>query len=364
VAEIGVIFGGLSPEHDISVLSGLQAARVLQSSGHRVTCLFWSKTGQWWRVPTESEGRAFLEPKIEGATEVTLTVPGGFSEQRRMRSQALEFDAVVNCCHGGPGEDGSLTALLRLAGVRVTGPAPDGAALAMDKYATAAIAAQIGVDTIPTRLIESAGDLPFPWVVKPRFGGSSLGVTAGVRDLDTAKALAQQGVARAGCLVQPHLEGWIDLNIAVRRTPAIEVSAIERPVRDDAAILDYKAKYLRGSEGMETTPREVPANIPEPIAVRIRSMAVAIVEAFGLTGIPRIDFLWDGADRVLLCEVNSIPGAMGLYLWEAAGVSRAKVLDDLVAEAQRGPLHPAQWSASSDGAALRVANTIAAKLAL
>ena len=153
---LGVIFGGLSPEHDISVLSGLQAARVLQSSGHRVTCLFWSKTGQWWRVPTESEGRAFLEPKIEGASEVTLTVPGGFSEQRRMRSQALEFDAVVNCCHGGPGEDGSLTALLRLAGVRVTGPAPDGAALAMDKYATAAIASQIGVDTIPTRLIESA----------------------------------------------------------------------------------------------------------------------------------------------------------------------------------------------------------------
>ena len=364
MAVVGVAFGGPSPEHDISILTGLQAARVLRARGTEVACLYWTKAGQWQLVPAESEARQFLEPVVPGAVDLELAVPGGFVERKRLRSHPLDLTAVVNCCHGGPGEDGSLTALLRLAGVRVTGPSPDAAALAMDKFATAAIAAQIGVDTIPTRLLADDIDLPTPWVVKPRFGGSSLGVEAGVLDVDTAKALARQGVARGGCIVQPFLDGWIDLNIAVRWAPDLQLSAIERPVRDDRAILDFRAKYLRGSQGMETTPRELPANVPVAIDQRIREMAVAIVTAMGLSGIPRIDFLWDGHDELRLCEVNAIPGALGLYLWEAAGVSRSDVLQDWIAEAVRGPIAPPQWAASSDGAALRVANTIASKLSL
>ena len=364
MAVVGVAFGGPSPEHDISILSGLQAARVLQSRGAEIVCLYWTKAGLWQQVPGESEAKQFLEPTVPGAVDLELTVPGGFVERKRLRSHPLDLSVVVNCCHGGPGEDGSLAALLRLAGVRVTGPSPDAAALAMDKFATAAIAEQIGVDSIPTRLLADDIDLPTPWVVKPRFGGSSLGVEAGVRDLETAKALARQGVSRGGCIVQPFLEGWIDLNVAVRWAPGLELSAIERPVRDDQAILDYRAKYLRGSQGMETTPRELPAQIPEAIESRIRAMAVSIVSAMGMSGIPRIDFLWDGEEKVRLCEVNSIPGALGLYLWEAAGVPRATVLEDWIAEALRGSLTPPQWAASSDGAALRVANTIASKLAL
>jgi D-alanine-D-alanine ligase len=359
-----VAFGGPSPEHDISILSGLQAARVLRGSGADVACLYWTKAGQWQLVPTESEAKHFLEPVVPGAVDLELTVPGGFAERKRLRSHQLDLSVVVNCCHGGPGEDGSLTALLRLAGVRVTGPSPDAAALAMDKFATAAIAAHIGVDTIPTRLLADDIDLPTPWVVKPRFGGSSLGVEAGVLDLDTARALARQGVSRGGCIVQPFLEGWIDLNIAVRWAPDLELSAIERPVRDDQAILDYRAKYLRGNQGMETTPRELPAKIPEAIDFRVRQMAVMVMSAMGFSGIPRIDFLWDGEQELRLCEVNAIPGALGLYLWEAAGVSRSTVLEDWISEAMRGSISPPQWAASSDGAALRVANTIASKLSM
>lgn len=171
MAVVGVAFGGPSPEHDISILSGLQAARVLKGCGMEVVCLYWSKTGQWQLVPVDSEAKQFLEPVVPGAVDVELTVPGGFVERKRLRPHPLDITVVANCCHGGPGEDGSLAALLRLAGVRVTGPSPDAAALAMDKFATAAIAAQIGVDTIPTRLLADDIDLPTPWVVKPRFGG-------------------------------------------------------------------------------------------------------------------------------------------------------------------------------------------------
>lgn len=358
------MFGGPSPEHDISILTGLQAARLLEGSGRSVVCIYWTKTGQWFRVPTDSEGKSFLEARVPGSAELALHVPGGFVEHRRVRSQELRLSVVLNCCHGGPGEDGSLTSLLRLAGMRVTGPSSEAAALAMDKLATAAMAMATGVETIPTEVLSDSPRIDPPWVIKPRFGGSSLGVNAGVSDLATASALAAQGVARAGCLVQPHLEGWVDLNVAVRMTPRVMPSAIERPLRHENGILDYHAKYLRGAEGMESTPRELPAQIPDAIRQRVESSAISIVQTLGLTGIPRVDFLWDGGERLALCEVNAIPGALGLYLWEAAGVDRAQVLADLVAEAESVAVMPPQWSASSDGAALRVANTIAAKLAL
>lgn len=364
MTAIGVVFGGSSPEHDISILTGLQAARILSDAGHDVTCVYWAPSGQWWQVPVDIEAAQFLEPRIKGATPLELAVPGGFIERKRLKDAPVSLEVIANCCHGGPGEDGSLGALLRLAGYRVTGPHPDAAALAMDKYATAAIAGHLGIPTIATRRADEAIDLETPWVVKPRFGGSSLGIETGVADIETVRALAGRGIGRSGTIVQPYLEGWVDLNVAVRSAPTPGLSAIERPLRDTTEILDYRTKYLRGQGGMESQPRELPAEIPSHIAEQIQHAALTLVSALALTGLPRIDFLWDGADQVMLCEVNSIPGALGLYLWEAIGIERARVLGDWIAEALAEPIMRPHWAATADGSALRVAGSIASKLAL
>src|SRR5262245_63378678 len=126
---IGVVFGGPSPEHDISILTGLQASRALSDAGRDVACIYWTKAGDWLRVDAGLEAKAFLDPELKG-TPLELQVPGGFVERKRMRGAAeLELDVVLNACHGGPGEDGALTGLLLLAGLRVTGPSPEVAAL-------------------------------------------------------------------------------------------------------------------------------------------------------------------------------------------------------------------------------------------
>jgi D-alanine-D-alanine ligase len=254
--------------------------------------------------------------------------------------------------------------MLALAGLKVSGPHPQACALAMDKLATAALAAACRVPTIPTTLL-SPGDaqtgLPAPpWVVKPRFGGSSLGVEAGVEDIATARNLAARGVGRSGTLIQPLLAGWNDLNVAVRTYPELAISEIERPLRDEERIYGYQDKYLSGGEGMESAPRELPAKLPPAVRGKINEYARALVENFGLTGAPRIDFLGD--EDVVLCEVNAIPGAWGAYLWIAAGVPREQLYGDLVAEAMSAPVMQPQWAASSDGRALRVSGSIAAKL--
>jgi D-alanine-D-alanine ligase len=235
----------------------------------------------------------------------------------------------------------------------------------MDKLATAAIARMIGVPSIETALV-TADDptiaFTTPWVAKPRFGGSSIGVEAGIDDVATAQALGRTGVGRAGMLLQPYLDDWIDLNVSVRTYPSRQVSAIERPLRGGSSIYDYRDKYLTGGSGMDAAPRELPAQIPEKIRDSLVGHAIALVDALALSGAPRIDFLWNGHDDVLLCEVNSIPGAWGNHLWQAAGISRSTLYRDLIAEAERAPALPAQWAATSDGQALRMSGSIAAKL--
>ena len=382
MSGVGVTFGGPSAEHDISILTGLQAARALAESGIDVCCLYWTKTGRWKRVPVDAEAAQFLEPEVEGSSDVELAVPGGFVERRRRRSVPLDLRAVLNCCHGGPGEDGSLAALLALAGLKVTGPGPAASALAMDKLATAALARSAGVPTIGTAAWPPGSEadgaaetaraavaaqvgiesLPRPWVVKPRWGGSSIGVEAGVEDLGTVEALGRSVTGRAGLVVQPYLEGWIDLNVAVRTHPSFEVSEVERPLRGGAEILGYREKYLTGGPGMDHAPHEVPADIPEGVRQSIVEHSTTLARQMGLTGAPRIDFMWDGGTDVRLCEVNSIPGAWGNHLWRASGIARDRLYLDLIAEAEAGPALPPQWSGSSDGRALSMSGTIAAKL--
>ena len=362
--KVAVVFGGPSPEHDISILTGLQAARVLRNAGTDASLIYWTKQARFERVPADAEANDFAGPDREGFTPLDFAIPGGFIEPGRLRSRPLDITVVLNCCHGGPGEDGSLDSLLRLAGMRITGPGAMSCAASMDKLATTAITDAVGIDTIPSVPYRTGGQFaaPFdpPWAVKPRFGGSSIGVEVGVADVATIESLSQVGSARSGLVVQPYLDGWIDLNIAVRTYPEFQVSAIERPHAD--GVYDYATKYLSGGEGMESAPRELPAELPPSITATIEDSAKVLAGALQITGAPRMDFLWDGDGTVLLNEINPIPGAFGMYLWSPVGVDRTTLLTDLLREAEHRLLHPASWSTTSDGAALRAASDIAGKL--
>lgn len=365
---IGVAFGGPSPEHDISILTGLQVARLLADGGHDVVGLYWRKTGDWLAVPPAAEAKDFLDPEPPRSRPVELVVSGpetGFVERKRLgKAATLDIDAVVNCCHGGPGENGTLPGVLDVAGIPCTGPGHAAAALAMDKHATNRMALGLRVPVAEHVLLAPGVSIPFdgPYIVKPRFGGSSIGIET-VADAATAHDLcATSPHLRDGAVVEPLLEGWVDLNIAVRTAPELQLSEIERPLRSDDAVYSYESKYLQGGSGLESAPRELPAQVPDPVAETIRSAARTMTLAFGLTGIARIDFLWDQGDRVLFNEVNSIPGAMSLYLWKAAGVDPRQVILDAVAEARANPAFRRWTTAGADGRALRSAGSIAAKL--
>jgi D-alanine-D-alanine ligase len=372
VPEVAVIFGGPSPEHDVSVLTGLQAARGLAAGPDGpigpVRALYWSKTGEWYEVDPGLEAESFLEGLPRGATRLQFIAAsgGGFSEPggRLGRPRVLEIDAALVCCHGGPGEDGTLQAALDLAGIRYSGPTVAGAALGMDKFAFGAVVAGAGLPTLPRALLV-ADDAPAPfdgpYIVKPRFGGSSIGIDV-VEDFATAQArLSANPHLRFGAVLEPYRPDLSDLQVAVRTWPSLELSAIERPIREQgsADILGYRDKYVAG-EGMAGAKRELPAQIPSELEKALRQAGERIAALAGVRGVARIDFLSDGS-QLVVNEINTVPGSLARYLWVAPPVPFATLLADLLAEARQRPTH-AYSAAGADGTVLRSAGSIAGKL--
>jgi len=368
VSEPVVIFGGPSPEHDVSILTGLQAARALGDAGTAVSALYWSKAGDWYEVDATLEGEAFLEGVPRGAKPVRLITgkDGGFVAGGKGlvgRERALEVSAAVNCCHGGPGEDGTLQGVLDLAGVPYTGPTLAGAALGMDKLAFGAVVIASGLPSLPRGGLTAEGAVDFegPYIVKPRFGGSSIGVDI-VEDMDTARArLTANTHLRAGAVIEPFRAESVDLEIAIRAWPSLQLSAIDRPLRASSAsdILGYADKYA-GGEGMVSAPRELPAKLPSEIEKQVRDLAVAVVGLAGIRGIARLDFLLEG-DQLYVNEINTIPGSLAWHLWIDPEIPFSTLLRDMLDEAvERPSTH--YTSAGADGSALRAAGSIGGKL--
>jgi D-alanine-D-alanine ligase len=372
VAQPAVIFGGPSPEHDVSVLTGLQAARALADGGAEVAAIYWSKAGEFFALDAGHESRDFRDGPPKGARPLRLVAgPGGGFEMARGgrlgRDRPLEVSAAVICCHGGPGEDGTLQGALDLAGVAYAGPTAAGAALGMDKLAFAGAVAASGLPALPRVALVPGVDRPAPgwpgpYIVKPRFGGSSIGIEV-VDEWGTATDLAAQSVhLRRGAVVEPYRAGAYDLNVAVRTWPELQLSAIERPLRSAGSgeILGYRDKYL-GGEGMVSAPRELPARIPEGLDAAIRAAAATVAAVTGARGLARIDFLADG-DEWWVNEINTIPGSLAKYLWVgAAAVPFLTLLTDLLAEATARPAVRYDTT-GADGTALLSAGTIASKL--
>jgi D-alanine-D-alanine ligase len=375
LSDLAVVFGGPSPEHDVSVLTGLQAVRALDGSGPSIHAVYWSKTGDWYEVDADLEASAFVEGVPQGATALRLTLgaDGGWVAEggRLGRARRVRADAAVICCHGGPGEDGSLQAALDLAGIAYTGPSVAGAAIGMDKLAFAAVAAGAGLAVLPRVVLDGSTvdvGFPGPYIVKPRFGGSSIGIDV-VADFATARArLDANRHLRAGAVIEPFRPDLYDLQVAVRTWPSLGVSAIERPLRTSRAggagaepeILGYIDKYV-GGEGMASAPRELPAALSPALAGAVREAAAVVARVASVRGVARVDFLSDGTD-LFVNEVNTIPGSLARYLWIDPDLAFRTLLADMVDEARQRPSHHYS-AAGADGTVLRGASSIAAKLA-
>jgi D-alanine-D-alanine ligase len=280
-----------------------------------------------------------------------------------LKKSPLDLDSVLIACHGGPGEDGTLQGLLDLVGLHYTGPGQASSALGMDKLAFGSSMSASGLPTLPRTLV-TTGDEPIPdfdgpFIVKPRFGGSSIGIEI-AEDWTTVRALKKSSAYfDQGAVVEPFLIGSRDLQVAIRTYPSWQISAVEAPARSDDGIYTYDQKYLAWG-GEVSGGRELPATLSDGLTAELTELSRRVTEVAGLRGISRIDYL-EKDGRLMVNEVNTIPGSMAAYLWIDPPLSRKQLYLDMLGEADRAATR--EFSvAGSDGTALRSAGTIASKL--
>jgi len=353
--RVAVFLGGRSPEHDVSVITGLQALKAIDQERFAAFPVYIDPRGRWLVGDPLAERRNYLpDARIENElTEVTLS-PGDTSRgvlvPKRTgffrRPAAIEFDVALLAFHGVGGEDGQMQGLLEIANLPYTGMRTLASAVLMDKAATKRLLRGLDIPLLPDAVVTRGaaglpsadalsaliGDIGFPCIVKPAHLGSSIGVGK-ADDMAELRALLP-AIFRLDrqAIVEPFVPNLAEYNLSVARVGgAVRTSAIERPKRVEE-LLDFRQKYLSGgkgkggvkgdagdSQGMLSLTRDINPALPAGMADKLRRWAVAAFEAVDGTGAPRVDFYCnDRTGEVWLNEVNPCPGSFGYFLWEAA----------------------------------------------
>ncbi len=335
--KVGLVFGGRSVEHQVSVRSARTVGEALNAAGYEVVPLGIGPDGGW--LPRKMAERA-LAGEIDFLPEAGRRVVSTLSELIDSGAEVL-FPTL----HGTWGEDGTFQGLCEMADLPYVGAGVMASAVTMDKLLTKRVWEAAGIpvvdyepvgaeefETSPNGVLERAARLGWPVFVKPSVGGSSVGV-ARARDRDelrTALRLALELDDNA--VVERSVEG-LELECPVLGYPRLEAAAIGeiRPGRD---FYDYADKYLE--DGAELV---VPAELEPVLADRLRALAVEAFAVVGGSGMARVDFLLEPPDRPFVNEVNTIPGftSISLYplLWNEVGVSTPALVRRLVESAVR-----------------------------
>lgn len=377
--KVAVFFGGRSPEHDVSVVTGLQILQAIDSTRYEAFPVYVTPSGEWLvgdilkkrasyllNAALRAETREVMPDMKPGRRARLLPVKTGLFG----RAEPMEFDVAVPAFHGLYGEDGGMQGLFEVAGIPYAGMRLMASTILMDKAATKKILASAGVPVLPWAVIhrpeqgymiaedvlkKSMGAINFPCIVKPTHLGSSIGV-AKVNNIEELRAsLPRIFEYDNAAIIEPFVENLVEYNVAVSKAfGPVRTSAIERPKATEE-LLDFKQKYLSGaggktgsktgtktvgaiSEGMLSLTRELNPALPPGMEENIRRWALAMFEAVDGTGAPRIDFIGNArTGEIWLNEVNPWPGSIGYFLWEAAAESVlfTDLLSALIEEAVR-----------------------------
>lgn len=357
--KLAVLFGGRSVEHEVSVISALQAMENLNADKYEIIPVYISKsgemfTGEFLRDSDEYKNiPALLKKSIavnfvlrDGKTVLVRKNPKKFGN-----NDITEVEVAFPIVHGTNVEDGTLQGFLRTVGLPFVGCDVLASAVGMDKYVMKAMLKDGGFPVLDcVRLRRSAyvdrdaciakieEKLQYPVIVKPVNLGSSVGISKASDRDGLYKSLDEAFTYADTVIVEKAVVQLREINCSVvGDVDNAEASECEEPFMCDE-ILSYKDKYMGGgkgtkggSKGMASLQRKVPADLTPETRERIRTLAVDAFKHLGCSGVSRIDFMIDNADGSLyINEFNTIPGSLAFYLWKPLGVEYKELLDRLI----------------------------------
>ncbi len=309
--KIAVFFGGMSYEHEISIVSAIAMKKVIKKE---LVFVFVDQNREFFLIPNDkmkstlfSTGGYKKEQKLEVSN-------GGFYKRGLFRTTKIDFDVALNLIHGGDGEDGVIASIFNFFDIPFIGPRPQACVLSFDKYITKMFAHEIGVKTVDFIKIDKNNreikGIDFPMIIKPCRLGSSIGVSVVKEQSELEYALDAAFEFDEDVLVEPFINGVKEYNLAGSMTKeGMVFSIVEEPQKKE--FLDFKKKYLDFGRSEQVNSADVEAELIESL----KENFTKIYNPFFIGSIIRCDFFVVGG-KVLLNEINPIPGSMANYLFE------------------------------------------------
>ncbi len=356
--NVAVFFGGRSVEHEISVISALQAINAFDAEKYNIIPIYISKQGRWFSGSQLLDIRAYRDMKslTDQCSEVFMRPEYGDYKLYKVKSGLFstkspvlaDIHVVIPVLHGTNGEDGIFEGLLDTIGIPYAGCNTLSSANGMDKITMKMILRECGIPVVDyiwftdkewfsrrdSIIQDVETKLGYPVIVKPANLGSSVGIgkatdrSSLIAKIENAEKFSQR------IIVEHCIEQLQEINCSVLGDADDHVSSVlEEPIKT-GDILSYEDKYLgggKGAQGMQNSDKRIPAELSKDLTEKIRFIAGETFRVLSCHGVSRVDVMVDKKDNsVYVNEINTIPGSLSFYLWEASGISFSQLMDRLV----------------------------------
>ena len=364
--RVAMMFGGKTVEHEVSVISGIQALKAMDTEKYEVIPVYMTKENDMYIGSDIGDIKAYrdIPALLKKSQRVIMVNDGGrvqlvqFPPKKFGGMKPVDIDIAFPVVHGTNVEDGALQGYLKTVGIPFVGPDVTASAISMDKAVTKAVLKEAGVPVLDANVYtmadyedpEGVADdiektIGYPVIIKPVNLGSSVGIGIAKSRDELIDAIDDAFRYAARIMAEHAISKLREINCAVLGDEnGAEASECEEPLTS-GEILSYEDKYVSGGgkkggakgrsgskgAGMANLSRKIPADLSPEKREEIRELAVKSFKALGCNGVSRIDFMIDEEeDKLYFNEINPIPGSLSFYLWEPVGVPYKDLLDRMI----------------------------------
>lgn len=355
--RVAMMFGGKSVEHEVSVISGIQAYMSMDTDKYDVIPVYMTKNNEMYIGDSIGDIESYknIDELLKKSQRVIMINEDGrvklvqYPVKKLGKNVEVGIDVAFPVVHGTNVEDGGFQGYLKTMGIPFVGCDVTASAIGMDKYITKLVLKESNVPVLDARLyiLSDYADMEsmmndienvfgYPVIVKPVNLGSSVGISVAKSRVELANSVDDAFRYATKVLVEHAITNLREINCSVLgdENDAI-ASECEEPLHTKD-ILSYEDKYVSnakgsGSKGMASVSRRIPAELTPEKREEVRELAVRSFKALGCNGVSRIDFMIDAdTDKLYFNEINTIPGSLAFYLWEPVGVPYKELLDRMI----------------------------------
>ena len=364
--RVGVIFGGESVEHEVSIISAIQAMNKMDEDKYEIVPIYITKDREWYTGDMLRDIDVYQDLNLiknYSSNVVLYYKDGSYVLQKKkglFKSVVREIDIAFPIVHGTNVEDGVLQGYLQTVGIPFVGPDVYAAVVGQDKAFMKDVWKEAGLPMTnyvwfydvdykqdKDEIMKKISKLKYPLIIKPATTGSSVGISVAENETSLIEGIDEAIQYDSKIIVEEVVENLKEVNIAVMGNYEHQKLSEIEEVLSGNKFLTYQDKYIGGgkgkmkgamkapaktpSKGMASANRKIPADLSEKTRNEIEEIAHTAFKVLGSAGNSRIDFLIDDkTSKVYINEINSIPGSLAFYLWDAKGVDFTSVLDEMI----------------------------------